>query len=313
MFKSPGGTTLHHAFDFKFGTDHNPLGNKKRDELRHTFKDLEVIIIDEFSMVSADMLYRLNLRVCEIFMSEDYFGGKVVIFVGDPLQLKPVQARCTFACPSCPKYVPLYSSDSLWEKFKVIVFKTNHRQGSETDWCKILNRARVGELTDEDKLILETRRMNLHPNVDFGKAWHVYYPNKEVKAYNLKKLNELPGSITRIGAKTNYPKGYSPVIKEWGTIDDTQFEKILEIKKGSRVVLVFNVAVSDSLVNGEVGTIVDIIKEHGDFKAIMVNFDNPDAGRNHCRSNAVFMKRHNITEGTPIFRSTLEYCITFIY
>ena len=304
-----GGTTLHHAFDFKFGTDHNPLGNKKRDELRNTFKDLEIIIIDEFSMVSADMVYRLSLRLCEIFISEMPFGGKVVYFVGDTLQLKPVQARSSFACPSCPKFVPLYSSDSLWEKFKVIVLKTNHRQGSGTDWCQILNRARVGELTDEDKEILETRRIKHHPHVDFGNAWHVFYPNKEVKAHNMKKLNELPGQIARIGAKTNYPKGYTPVIKEWGTIDDTQFEKILEIKKGSRVVLVFNVAVSDSLVNGEVGTVLDIIKEKDDFKAIMVQFDNPEAGQNHCKSNAAFMKRHKIATGTPIFRSTLEYCI----
>ena len=270
---------------------------------------MEIIIIDEFSMVSADMLYRLNLRLCEIFMSDDYFGGKIVIFVGHVLQLKPVQARCIFAFPSCKKYVPLHSSDPLWEKFKVIVLKTNHRQGSETDWCQILNRASVGELTEEDKEILETRRIRHHPDVDFSNAWHVYYPNKEVKAHNMKKLSELQGAPTQIGAKTSYPKGYTPVIKEWGTIDDTQFEKVLEIKNGSRVILVFNVAVSDSLVNGEVGTICDIIKEKDDVKAIIVQFDNPEAGQNHCKSHSSFMKKHNITIGTPIFRSTLEYCI----
>ena len=59
----------------------------------------------------------------------------------------------------------------------------------------------------------------------------------------------------------DYPKGYSPKIKEWGTVDDSQFESVLEIKKFARVVLVFNVFVSDSLVNGEVGQVIDIIKE----------------------------------------------------
>ena len=123
---------MHYAFDFKFGADHNALSNKKRDEYRDAFKDLEIIIIDELSMVSADMLYRLELRLQEIFISDDHFGGKMVVFVGDILQLKPVKARYIHACPSCQKYTPMYFMDSLWETFKVVVFKTNHRQGSGT-------------------------------------------------------------------------------------------------------------------------------------------------------------------------------------
>ena len=298
---------MHYAFDFKFGTEHNALSNKKRDEYRDAFKDLELIIIDELSMVSADMLTRLHLRLCEIFLSEDYFAGKIVAFVGDPLQLKPVKARFIFAEPSCQKYSPLYHMDPLWEKFQSIVLKTNHRQGSGTDWCQILNRARVGELTEEDKEILESRRMKHHPNVNFETGWHVFYPNKEVKAYNMKKLRELPGSSIIIPAKMRYPKGYVPKVKEWGTIDDTQFEEKLEVKRGSRVILVFNVAVSDSLVNGEVGTILNIIKEKEEVAAIIVNFDNSDAGGEHRKSHAAFLAKHCITSGTPIFRSTLEY------
>ena len=304
-----GGQTLHYAFDFKFGTEHNALGNKKRDEYRDALKDLEIIIIDELSMVSADMLYRLELRLCEIFMSEDHFGGKIVIFVGDPLQLKPVKARYIFSNPSCQRYSPMFHMDSLWEKFKSIVLKTNHRQGSGTDWCQILNRARVGELTNEDKEILESRRMKHHPNVNFENAWHVFYPNKEVKAYNMKKLRELPGQSVIIPAKMRYPRGYVPNIKEWGTIDDTQFEENLEIKRGSRVILVFNVAVSDSLVNGEVGQILNIIKDETkkEVKAIIVQFDNPEAGIEHRKNYASFLAKNCIKSGTPIFRSTLEY------
>ena len=260
-------------------------------------------------MVSADMLYRLELRLCEIFMSEDAFGGKVVGFVGDPLQLKPVKARYIHANPSCQKFSPMYYMDPLWEKFQSIVLRTNHRQGSGTDWCQILNRARVGELTAEDKEILETRRMRHHPNVDFSNAWHVFYPNKEVKAYNMKKLRELPGPSTVIAAKMRYPKGYVPKIKEWGTIDDTQFEEHLEVKRGSRVILVFNVAVSDSLVNGEVGKILNIIKdtEKNEVKSIIVQFDNPEAGFEQKRTHAAFLAKNCIKQGTPIFRSTLEY------
>ena len=142
-------------------------------------------------MVSADMLYRLSLRLCEIFLSHDYFGGKLVIFVGDIMQLKPVQARYIFAMPSCQKYIPLHSVDPLWETFKVIVLQTNHRQGRESDWCRILNRARVGELTQDDKTILNSRKLSCHSNVNFDGAWHVYYTNKAVKAYNMKHEEPL--------------------------------------------------------------------------------------------------------------------------
>ena len=302
-----GGQTLHYAFDFKFGTEHNTLGDKKRDEFRDQYKDLEIIIVDELSMVSADMLYRMDLRLQEIFLSDDNFGGKVVIFVGDPLQLKPPKARQIFDTPTCKKYQPMYEMDSLWEKFKVIVLKTNHRQGSGTEWCDILNRARVGELTDRDKEILNERRMNLHPNVDFDNAWHVFYPNREVKEFNMKKLRDLPGSSVVIPARMSYPKGYVPKIKDWGTIDDTQFEERLELKRNARVILVFNIAVSDSLSNGEVGQVLNIISENNQVTAIIVKFDNPESGREHRKNHAVFLAKHCIKSGTPIFRSTLEY------
>ena len=199
------------------GTEHNSLSDKKRDEFRNLFKDLEIVIVDELSMVSADMLYRLSLRLQEIFISLDLFGGKIIIFVGDPMQLKPVQARYIYGTPSCNKYLPLHTMHPLWQKFKVIVFKTNHRQGHGTSWCEILNRARIGELTEADKDILRSRNLKLHPNVDFENAWHVYYTNMTVKTHNMKKLKLLAGSIIKIPAKLDYPKGYSPKIKECET------------------------------------------------------------------------------------------------
>ena len=137
-------------------------------------------------MVSADMLYRLELRLQEIFLSDDHFGGKIIVFVGDPLQLKPVMAHYIHASPICQKFSPLYEMDSLWEKFKSIVLKTNHRQGSGTEWCQILNRARVGLLTAEDKEILDSRRLKNHPNVDFENAYM-----QESRKCNFKRKSKM--------------------------------------------------------------------------------------------------------------------------
>ena len=74
----------------KFGNKHLPLGDKKLAEFRTALADLKLIIIDEISLVKADMLYQIHRRLCEIF--PDYakfpFAKRSVIAVGDLLQVK---------------------------------------------------------------------------------------------------------------------------------------------------------------------------------------------------------------------------------
>ena len=82
-----GGITLHSAFDFKFGNEHVPLNDKKLAEFRNNLSDLKLIIIDEMSLLNADMLYRIHLRLCEIFQSKEMFANISIIAVGDLLQV----------------------------------------------------------------------------------------------------------------------------------------------------------------------------------------------------------------------------------
>ena len=126
--------------------------------MRDLLQDLELVIIDELSMVSSDMLYKISQRLCEIFVSEDYFGGKAVLFVGDIMQMEPVLGRYIFKPPMSPKYAALHQVDPLWHCFKVAILTTNHRQGEGNSWTNTLNRIRVGELNDEDIKSLESRR-----------------------------------------------------------------------------------------------------------------------------------------------------------
>ena len=63
-------------------------------------QNLQVIIIDEYSMIKADMLYQLDLRLKELKQREDLpFGGVDVFLFGDILQLRPVRARYVFEEP----------------------------------------------------------------------------------------------------------------------------------------------------------------------------------------------------------------------
>ena len=85
----PGGVTIHQAFGFKWGNNHHDgLSDKKLAHLRFMLSELKIIIIDEVSLLSSDMLYRIHMRVCEIFQSKKPFGGKIVFLVGDLLQVK---------------------------------------------------------------------------------------------------------------------------------------------------------------------------------------------------------------------------------
>ena len=74
----------------KFGNKHVPLPDKKLAEFRNNLADLKLIIIDEISLVKADMLYQIHRRLCEVFpgCAKYPFAKRSVIVVGDLLQVK---------------------------------------------------------------------------------------------------------------------------------------------------------------------------------------------------------------------------------
>ena len=81
------GMTLHSAFGFSFENKHYSLSDKTRYARRNITKNLTMIIIDEISMVKADMLYQLDLRLQEIKQKIGVpFGGISVFLFVDILQ-----------------------------------------------------------------------------------------------------------------------------------------------------------------------------------------------------------------------------------
>ena len=85
------GMTLHSAFNFNFGNEFLSLGDKTRDEKREYLRNLKLVVIDELSMLKADMLYQLDLRLRELMQNaEVIFGGCALLLLGDVLQLRPV-------------------------------------------------------------------------------------------------------------------------------------------------------------------------------------------------------------------------------
>ena len=100
-----GGTTIHGAFDFKFGIEVTTSGDKKLAQLRENLTEVKLIIIDEMSLVSADQLYKIDAKLREIFHLNKHipFGGIAMVLVGDLLQIPPVKGVYIFQRPKFEK------------------------------------------------------------------------------------------------------------------------------------------------------------------------------------------------------------------
>ena len=273
------GQTLHSLFGFKFGTTFLCLPEKEREEKRLIFRNLRCLIIDEISMVSADMLYNLDLRLREITMVNSVFGGLSVMCFGDLFQLEPVQGRYVFKEPSNQEHAMSFKLRNLWNLFSVINLEENHRQGDEKVFGDMLNRVRIGAQTDEDIAMLQTRvRPRNDPSLD-SDTLHIYGTNAKVNARNKAKLNEIDGPLYTIKAK-NYSKTIKTFkVNNAGCIMNTPFQAVLELKIGMEVVLVHNINTLDGLTNGCRGVLVDVEKTGEAIRRLVIRFHNPEHGR----------------------------------
>ena len=90
-----GGTTLHSSFKLgrygKYNHTYKGLTDKPLAVLRENLSELKLIIVDEISLVSADTIYTIHMRLKEVFNTPlmDRFANLNVILVGDLLQIPP--------------------------------------------------------------------------------------------------------------------------------------------------------------------------------------------------------------------------------
>ena len=118
-----GGTTFHTGLGFKFGSDMLDFSPEKLDLTRKYLENVEVVIVDEMSLVSSDNLYNLHKRLQKIFASEDTFGGRCGLLVGDILQLPPIRAPQIFSEPKQFDSKVMFKSKelNLWENCQSVL------------------------------------------------------------------------------------------------------------------------------------------------------------------------------------------------
>ena len=279
-------------------------------------------------LVSADLLYILDLKLREITLRDEMFGGISIFAFGDLFQLRPVNGHYVFQEPCNEEHRVAFILRNLWQCFKVVNLEVNHRQGEAKEFGDLLNRVRVGEQTEEDLELLRTRvrpekecgqpqlfegpeesnkvltnsKKNLisddNPEIRVDTALHIYGTNKPVTARNLAVLNKMPGELFTIKARNMHRtiRNWKPQTDNAGCVQNTPFQSVLKLKKGAEVILTLNVNTVDGLTNGARGVLLGVEKKNGAVSRLIIKFHNPDHGREQREK----MPCHRFKEGTYI-------------
>ncbi len=245
-----GGFTIHSFFVFGISSNFDELKrsdrrNKKRlADLKKILKATDLIIIDEISMVSSDLLdmiaYRLN--------HYGYLGR--VLFVGDFFQLPPVEKQ--YKEDIFGK--TLYAFESLaWERFDLTVIElTEMKRTADREFTHILSKVRRG-ICDEEVLTYMRKLCN---NDSMPKdSTRLYGRNLEVEQINRAKLNELDSEETILFAHIEmFGSVHEKKLSGWKKM--LPVSEQLTLKEG--VPVLFTVNKWGKFVNGERGILRQI-------------------------------------------------------
>ena len=307
------GQTLHTLFSFNFGAGFQSLSDQKRDLKRALYKNIKVLIIDEISLVDADMLYRIDLRLREITQKDMPFGNIAILTFGDLMQIKPVKGRYIMQCPTSKQFLVTYEIDSLWHKFEVIILEKNHRQGEDGHYADMLNRIRIGQQTPIDIQELKDRvRKKDHPDIKRENgALFLFGTNKKVNEMNNKRLKALKGKEIIIPAITLHKtiKNFNPPTNNAGNICQTPFQRELKLKIGAKVMLTYNVDTSDGLINGARGDLIGAIEDkEGNISKLIIKFDMESIGHGKRKSQGGLSQKY--PGGTAIEKINYPFTIS---
>lgn len=270
-----GGVTLHSFFQMPFGpfipgseADSQSKQRRFSKEKINIIKSLDLLIIDEISMVRADLLDGVNAVLQRYRRNNQPFGGVQLLMIGDLHQLSPVVREPEWHILK-QYYATAYffSSNSLGKtELLPIELKHIYRQ-SDRQFIDILNSVRDNVLDKEGMDCLNKR---CNPNFIAGeKEGYITLctHNRKADAINICKLEVVKSKPHRFDAEIEgeFPEHTYPT------------PATLELKLGAQVMFVRNDSSPEKLYfNGKIGEITRIksdeiwIKCPGDHNQIIV-------------------------------------------
>lgn len=207
-------------------------------------QELSILIIDEVSMISAELLDKISAYLQHIRKSPFTFGGLQVILCGDMCQLPPVNGEFCFL------------SDT-WKQsnFCCVELIKQMRQEGDVKFAEMLNELRFGKCSDETLEILRACR---NPNFGEVKPTDLYSKNINVDVINEREYKKLIDS----GAERkifNTTFSEHKQAKFWA--ENLKIPEQVDLCVGAQVMLIVNLSVEEGLANGSRGVITGFAEE----------------------------------------------------
>ena len=260
-----GGVTIHSFFqlplcpylpDVKELVTEYQMPEKNRSLRKDRVKilrTLELLIIDEISMVRADILDAIDATLKRYRKNDRPFGGVQLLMIGDVQQLPPVvtESEKPFMDQVYPS--PFFFNSRAFRKLGYIVIELNkiHRQ-RDAEFTSMLNDIRTGSPSDQT---LERLNRRLDPGFEppSGEYWiRLTTHNHQADSINREKMDALKGKsmIFKAEIDGNYPESAYPTETE------------LRLKKGAQVMFTRNDTSGNSMYfNGKIGTVTSLYPE----------------------------------------------------
>lgn len=215
-------------------------------------KDLELIIIDEISMVRSDQIDLLDRILRHVRDNGHPFGNVQMVFIGDLFQLPPVLRNEDLQLYREFYTSPFFFSATVFNSCQLvqIEFQQIYRQ-SDSEFIQILDQIRNDAITDEVLSLLNTRQLSISSNKP-DDSITIASHNATAQAVNVERFNALAGpEYTFYGTTTgDFKDSMLPI------------DPILKLKKGAQVMFIKNdTGETRRYFNGKVGKISHITQD----------------------------------------------------
>jgi len=254
------GVTIHSFFQMPFGPIlPNQIANASNQQRKFSktkidiIKSLDLVIIDEISMVRADLLDGIDQVLRRYKNRNKVFGGAQILMIGDLQQLAPVVKPNEWSLLQQHYNTVYFFSSKAYQEANVVSIELKHiyRQKNE-DFITILNEIRNDDLSEKSAKILNERyNPTFSPSKEEGYITLTTH-NKRANLINDSELNKLKTKSCFFKAEVS------------GKFNENAFpnDEKLALKIGAQVMFIKNdSSLEKRYYNGKIGIITDISKE----------------------------------------------------
>jgi ATP-dependent DNA helicase PIF1 len=247
------GMTIHSWAGIGLGTDDRDqlvIRIRKNPRAVKRWCNVEVLIIDEVSMLSPSLFEKLNYIAQRLRHSDEIFGGIQIVLTGDFLQLPPIGSGFVFTSPLWNLAMP-----------HIINLNQNMRQ-ADPIFSSLLSEIRMGIVTQNTVDVLKSR-LNVPVNNNGVEPTQLYSHRETVESINIESLcklirqgNKLWKYKSNDEIKTTRRLDKEYIEQYANRLDKTcQGKKELELSVGAQVMLIVNMDLNAGLCNGSRGVI----------------------------------------------------------